>query len=575
MIRKLLDYLSLRLMRSGAIHHRLIGAFFLLSLLPLLITGLIAYVDASKNIEDKTRLLASEIVKQIAQNIRLQMTQLEASTEEFVLSDRLQATLGKYYGDDESGRVTSRTEMTKALLEKFGSFDYINEKYFLDDDNEIMDSQVFAQLGKGISRLVMKTPDQRDRPFWNTYQLSSERKSLVLLRPVNLKSNNRWGGTLFLGLKPAYFARIFAHADLGKDAQIFILDSDSGNIVAQAGEAAPAANGHKVDPGLIDGISNSRYHGSQSAFVAYEDKNNQNYVAVYTPIANSSWLVVSSFPASNLTLETRALRNKLILISWSVFILALLCAMLIARSIAIPLQQLIEAMKQSENDEQLIPIRRAGNDEITALAQQFNNMADKIRQHKLLLEARVDERTRALQNANDKLEALSTTDSLTGLANRRRFDEALANEWLRAMRSGQAITLLMLDVDWFKKYNDHYGHQAGDKCLREIAKVMQANAKRAGDLAARYGGEEFAFIAAEMDIGHALPLAETIRSAVEKLALPHIETAPGCVTVSIGVATLVPEESHTPQTLVQLADEALYRAKNKGRNRVEVANGKQ
>lgn len=572
MIRKLLDYFSLKLMRSGVIQHRLIGAFFLLSLVPLLITGLIAYVDASKTIEDKTRLLASEVVKQIAQNVRLQMTQLEASSEEFVLSDRVQTTIGRYYGDDELGRITSRTDMTKALLEKFGSFDFINEKYFLDDDNEIMDSQVFAQLGKGISRLVMKTPDQRDRPFWNTYQRSTERQSIVLLRPVNLKSNNRWGGTLFLGLKPSYFSRIFERTDLGNDAQIFILDSVSGNIVAQSAALATAGK-HNVDPGLIDGISNSRYRNDKSAFVAYENKIHENFVAVYTPIANSSWLVVSSFPASNLTLETRALRNKLILISWSIFLLALLCALLIARSIAIPLQQLIDAMKRSEYDDTLI--HSEGNDEIAALAQQFNDMANKIRQHSRMLEDRVAERTRALKDANDKLEALSTTDSLTGLANRRRFDEVLANEWLRAMRSGQAITLLMLDVDWFKKYNDHYGHQAGDKCLREIAKVMQLNAKRAGDLAARYGGEEFAFIAAEMGFDHALPLAETIRSAVEKLALPHIKAAPGCVTISIGVATLVPEESHTPQTLIQLADEALYRAKNKGRNRVEVGNGKQ
>lgn len=187
------------------------------------------------------------------------------------------------------------------------------------------------------------------------------------------------------------------------------------------------------------------------------------------------------------------------------------------------------------------------------------------------LEDKVRERTQALEESNSKLGALSATDGLTGIANRRRFDEALANEWLRAQRSGESLALLLLDVDLFKPYNDRYGHQAGDDCLRAIAEVMSANARRAGDLVARYGGEEFALIAPGADEAHALALAHGICAGLRALGQPH-ETSPhGVVTASIGVAVMTPAPEHAPQQLLRRADQALYAAKGQGRNRVVVA----
>jgi len=177
-------------------------------------------------------------------------------------------------------------------------------------------------------------------------------------------------------------------------------------------------------------------------------------------------------------------------------------------------------------------------------------------------------RARALaEAANRKLAALSTTDSLTGIANRRRFDEALPTEWRRASRARRPLGLAMLDVDWFKNYNDRYGHQAGDECLRALADVLGAQAHRISDLAARYGGEEFAVIAPDTDAAGMLRLAESIHTALEALALPHAAAPLGRVTVSIGVAALAPTPETRPETLLRLADEALYRAKAEGRNR--------
>jgi diguanylate cyclase (GGDEF)-like protein len=153
------------------------------------------------------------------------------------------------------------------------------------------------------------------------------------------------------------------------------------------------------------------------------------------------------------------------------------------------------------------------------------------------LESLVEERTQELQEANKQLEALSNTDGLTGIGNRRSFDCRLAQEWQRAQRAGTSLALVMLDVDHFKHYNDRYGHLAGDRCLQSLGRVLPAAARRAGDLAARYGGEEFVVLLPETSAPDALETARHIQQAVWALALPHVETAPGIVTISLGVAS--------------------------------------
>jgi len=171
-----------------------------------------------------------------------------------------------------------------------------------------------------------------------------------------------------------------------------------------------------------------------------------------------------------------------------------------------------------------------------------------------------------LKRAREAVAWLVNIDGLTGIANRRRFDEFIVSEWRRASRSRQPIALTMIDVDLFKNYNDHYGHQAGDECLRSVAKLLDAHAGRPGDLVARYGGEEFAFIASATEGATALRMAESICGALQNQQLPHALSPFGHVTVSIGVAAFVPSYGETSEILVRKADEALYHAKKQGRN---------
>jgi len=171
----------------------------------------------------------------------------------------------------------------------------------------------------------------------------------------------------------------------------------------------------------------------------------------------------------------------------------------------------------------------------------------------------------------DMLVDLSTTDGLTGLANRRRFDEFLEREWRRSVREESALSLIFMDIDFFKEYNDHYGHLAGDDCLRHVAGVLGRLVQRPGDLVARYGGEEFACILPGTDQQGAAGLADKIMKSINGLNLPHVASPVAShVTLSFGVATMVPEKGQLAEDLIRLADRLLYTAKNGGRNRVNA-----
>jgi diguanylate cyclase (GGDEF)-like protein len=181
----------------------------------------------------------------------------------------------------------------------------------------------------------------------------------------------------------------------------------------------------------------------------------------------------------------------------------------------------------------------------------------------------VAEKTEALKRANEHLSRLSFVDALTGLANRRRFDEVLAEEWKRAGRSRTPLALVMADIDSFKSYNDALGHQEGDRCLAAVANVFLNHARRAGDLAARYGGEEFVLLMPGMEQAAALAVAEELRAACEALAISHpASPVSPVVTLSLGVTVCVPADGTSINGLILEADTALYRAKNEGRNRV-------
>ena len=180
--------------------------------------------------------------------------------------------------------------------------------------------------------------------------------------------------------------------------------------------------------------------------------------------------------------------------------------------------------------------------------------------------------TLKLEEANEKLHSLSSTDGLTGIPNRRSFDQILESEIRRAQRNKSPLTLMLGDIDFFKPYNDCYGHTQGDSCLQQVARAFTKVLKRPGDIAARYGGEEYAFILPNTPESWSVLIAEKLRSSIEALQIPHSDSQVSqYVTMSFGVVTGVPDGNMLPKDYINAADKALYRAKEDGRNQVSVS----
>ena len=216
-----------------------------------------------------------------------------------------------------------------------------------------------------------------------------------------------------------------------------------------------------------------------------------------------------------------------------------------------------------------------GQDEVAIVGQTFDQMVSKISQSFYALqearddlERRVNERTRELTQLNIQLKEMSETDSLTMIPNRARFDKFLKESWLRSKRHHDSVVLLLIDVDFFKLFNDNYGHRAGDDCLIKVAQAIYGSIeRRADDLAARYGGEEFAVILQSTDLNGGKIVAQKIQDAIRKLKIDHeFSKIGGCVTASIGISAMDVDIDTAEDDVVKRADLALYKAKELGRN---------
>ncbi|MDM8522245.1 PleD family two-component system response regulator [Desulfococcaceae bacterium HSG8] len=186
-----------------------------------------------------------------------------------------------------------------------------------------------------------------------------------------------------------------------------------------------------------------------------------------------------------------------------------------------------------------------------------------------IVKARVKNHLR-LKRKTDLLESLAAIDGLTDIPNRRRFDEVFEKEWGRAVRASESLSLIMIDIDFFKKFNDNYGHAAGDECLRSVAQAMVNTLQRSADFVARYGGEEFVVILPETEIEGAVHIAEKIRLNIEKLKISHAENqVADHVTLSLGAASIIPKRNTSSLILIEAADKCLYEAKEGGRNQVK------
>lgn len=326
---------------------------------------------------------------------------------------------------------------------------------------------------------------------------------------------------------------------------------------------------------LISTASKVIHEASESRGRTVRVVNGESYLLDWWqyPLPDGPTITIANMlPQSRFDAPSRGLLFNVLLFSSAIFLVSLIVTVFVSQWVSKPLVALGEWASKMGNGERKEANHRASPIvEVESLSTALQLMADSVKFHADHLEQEVATRTAELELANIQLEKLSNTDGLTGVANRRYFDQIFLQEVARTRRLKEPIALIMLDVDQFKGYNDHYGHLAGDDCLLQIANILKNTTRRPSDLAARYGGEEFVIITAHCDAEDAMTLAEVLRQKLEELGIAHALSSAGVVTASFGVAVFVPDELNGATQLIQMADKALYRAKEGGRNRVELA----
>ena len=314
----------------------------------------------------------------------------------------------------------------------------------------------------------------------------------------------------------------------------------------------------------------------------------QSFMAVAMTVANG-WHVFVQLPLRSVLADRRD--ELQVIATWFVFAISIatVLALALASSIAVPIRQLSQAVSKldpksggdsfaapRQSPSELLPVfqhlQESGNRlrrsyrELESAFESGERLRTELNHVLASREREIEERTKELREANVELERLNAVDSLTGLSNRRRLSEFLPQVWSSARREKAPVSVLVIDVDHFKAFNDRYGHLAGDDCLRSIAKALATAARRPLDLVARFGGEEFVVLLFDTLLSGALDVAEEVRRSIEELKIPHEGCARGVVTVSIGVYSMTPGRATDPKRLIATADSALYAAKEHNRN---------
>jgi diguanylate cyclase (GGDEF)-like protein len=343
----------------------------------------------------------------------------------------------------------------------------------------------------------------------------------------------------------------------GTYGQVYLI-ATGGNLIVNSVTSSAELMRLSLKPGILE-----RLMKREGAVLNYESVSGQEVLGSLKPVPRVGWAVVAEIPVDAAYQQVRRFRDLSLAIVAGLLLGVTAIAYRLALLIVRPLERLTRGAAEVAEGDLAVDLPTATG-EVGDLTYVFNHMVGRLRQSRQDLDA-VNE---TLRQQNEELERLSASDSLTGLSNRRILTQRLSEELLRAQRQSHTFTVLMLDVDHFKKYNDAYGHPAGDEVLRKVANILR-NCTRAGDCTARYGGEEFAVLLSGKGGDTALQLAERIR---ERVAAE--EFVGGKVTISGGIAEF-PQHGHTAEAVISSADEALYEAKREGRNRVVFARPKQ
>ena len=398
---------------------------------------------------------------------------------------------------------------------------------------------------------------QKGKTYLGSVSISKDTSAPVVLVAVPIKDNlGQFKGAIVGELSLRFLWGALSKLQLSTGHAAYVINHN-GRVLGHS-LLVQVLRGIQLDEGLTKDIFSQRL-----AYTARETINidDQNVLLVSVVLDEYDWATIYEIPVTEAYLPAfRSVVISAIVMLVSAFFAAVI-GVVIAKHLTRPLQHLSETASRIAKEDFSSKLPDHGTLEIQSLSMALAAMADR-------LETVMSD----LSKAKEKAERQSLQDGLTGLANRRRFDQYLDREWHRAARAQTKLSLIMMDIDHFKLFNDHYGHSVGDECLKQVSNILSEVVGRGTDLVARYGGEEFVCVLPDTDSNGAKLIAKNLRTAVACAAIAHqTSKVADYVTMSFGVATVLPCNDTSPFELIETADQALYQAKADGRNRVVVS----
>lgn len=370
-------------------------------------------------------------------------------------------------------------------------------------------------------------------------------ETVILFSAPVLSESDQLQGVVIGAANVSKINELLSHSIKDKGGRILLVNHE-GSIVTQISKSGNNQTG-RLDTVIMDKIT-----AGETPPTSYLNDKGEEVYSLFTPLFNERYFLINEINKKEVLQSHYQMLGLTMVITLIVIMIGWILMIPVIRHLVQPFHHLVTAINKI----------KAGNYRMQLNRGFFKGSSVEIRQFMHLF----NEMLSTIHKNHQTLQKLSNTDELTGVANRRVFEDHLDREWHHGRREKQPLSLIFMDIDYFKEFNDMFGHQAGDECLRKVAQTAKNTINRPRDLIARYGGEEFVIALPETELKDAVRLAEKVRRQVEQLQIPHSEGEH--VTVSIGVASVVPTKTMDKELLIESADKALYKAKALGRNRV-------
>jgi diguanylate cyclase (GGDEF)-like protein len=523
--------------------------------------ALLAVILVAPLMLERARSLEDARAKQIAQATAefSGLAKHAADTQREVISSVETMLKSAAYIRASAGGVSRGCDLLRASLPH--NLPWIHNLLMTDGDGTVQCSTNNTLVGVNLSDrpYMRKAATAHDTIFSDfLFAKSTNRPAVIAAYPVSAISRDSHGYVL-ANIDLDWMSKMMNVLG-GRPGITAVLVDSAGTILAaptdQAGMIGRPLDSVPLLSAIAETALNSDQNEGSLSFVAVDGSRR---AITFARIADTGSRLIASIDedkvTSSINREIRTAYLQLLFVSLFVLLGALIAA---EKLIIQPINMLATMAKRfGQGDWSARPVRSRLPAEFVPLARAFNSMAAELRQ-----------RERDLVATNDRLTVIASIDMLSGLANRRGFQSRLDFEWMKAQQYGCEMSLLMIDVDHFKLYNDTYGHPVGDVCLSSLGEALAGIAAETMGFAGRYGGEEFCLLLPNVDAARAREIGEIVRAAVGELALPHATSNHQYVTVSVGVACTKPNDGQHPGDLIEAADAALYAAKHRGRNNV-------